>query len=185
MKNAKPTFWRSGVDLTRKSLLGLVLLHILGAGWSGCPSSIRQSPNSGGNTDTAVRASQAENRLNGQSHIEFEVGNSGELRTKDGVEVGYTDYWASDGESLRVLYNDEGAAAFSKEVGGAVRIVKRGPKLDSKGKIVGERALVELPPANRGWPTRFAVMWTDGPKFHEIRSSSLRHILELEKIYKY
>jgi hypothetical protein len=185
MKSPKPTFWRSGVDLTRKSLLGLVLVHILVAGSSGCPSSIRQSVNSGGNTDTAVRASQAENRLNGQSHIEFTVGNAGEIQTKEGIHLGFTDYWAADGISLRVLYNDDGAAAFSKEVGNATRIVKRGPKLDSKGKIVGERALVELPPANRGWPTRFAVMWTDGFRFHEIRSSSLQHILELEKIYKY
>lgn len=177
--------WRSGVHLTRKSLLGLVLVHILGAGSSACPLLIRQPPNSGGNTDTAVRASQAENGVNGQSHIEFKVGNAGEVQTKDGMHLGFTDFWAADGVSLRVLYNDEGAEALSKEIGRATRIIKRGPKLDSKGKIVGERALVELPPANRGWPTSFAVMWADGPKFHEIRSSSLRHILELEKIYKY
>ena len=73
-------------------------------------------------------------------------------------------------------------AIFDREVGRAAKILKRGPKKDAKGEIVGERAEVMLVKPDEGIT---AVVWTDGYTFHEIRSSSLQDILELEKQYTY
>jgi hypothetical protein len=120
--------------------------------------------------------------------MEFSRGNSGELSTPDGISLGFTNYKSSDGVNLRVLYYDfrdvaQAAQAFDKLIARVAKTVKQSPKLDSKGKVVGQRAEVLL--LNDKQQTLFAVMWTDGVKYHEIRSRSLRHILELERDYRY
>lgn len=120
-----------------------------------------------------------------KEHAQFTRGNAGELQTKEGTHLDFIDYWASDGVSVRMLYtNVDAQQAFDREIAQATKVVKRGSKLDSNGRIVGERAQVLLSPLQDGH-SFFAVIWTDGAKFHEIRSRSLRHILELEKVYRY
>ena len=88
---------------------------------------------------------------------------------------------------MTIIYNNFGAtdrasAFFENELARAAKLIKRGEKVDREGKIVGERAEILLPKPNEQVT---AVLWTDGRKFHEIQSTSLKDILELEKIYKY
>lgn len=113
---------------------------------------------------------------------------AGEMMDEDGVHLGFTHYKASDGTSLKVLYAgfDNPAKAqdyFEKQLAKAVKVSERKSKLNTSEKVVGERAqiLIRLDP-KRTWP---AVLWTDGATFHEIYSSSLNSVLELEKVYKY
>lgn len=113
----------------------------------------------------------------------------GEIKTADGIDLGFTNFKASDGVDLRVLYwdfNDEihAAQALEKQIARAAKIIKREPKRDSIGKVVGERVLILLPQVNHH-EALSAVLWTDGVAYHEIRSLSLKDILELERVYKY
>jgi len=66
----------------------------------------------------------------------------------------------------------------------AVRILESGAKQDEEGKVVGKRKVLEYAFERRNAPI-FGVMWTDGLTYHEIRSQSMKAILELEKIYQY
>lgn len=107
---------------------------------------------------------------------------------QDGVTLGSTFYKASDGVRLTVLYNDfddapDAAEFFEKELARAVKIVKQGKKTDANGKVVGERAQILLPGVKPN-ETIPAVLWTDERKFREIYSTSLPHILALERVYK-
>jgi hypothetical protein len=50
--------------------------------------------------------------------MKFEQGNMGTIRTADGIDLGFTNFKASDGVNLRVLYwdfDDEGHAAQALE----------------------------------------------------------------------
>jgi hypothetical protein len=126
---------------------------------------------------------------NASRSIKFEQGNMGEIDTADGIHLGFTNFKASDGVNLRVLYWDFGdenhaAEALEKQIARADKVVERTPKRNSDGKVVGERVQVVLPPVNHREPLS-AVFWTDGVSYHEIRSLSLKDILELERVYKY
>ncbi|MFZ0885922.1 MAG: hypothetical protein WAN14_21145 [Candidatus Acidiferrales bacterium] len=121
--------------------------------------------------------------------VEFTEGNMGEIETADGLRLGFTNFRASDGVTLRVLYwdfdDDSGAKdAFEKEVNRAGKVLERGAKLDDAGKAIGTRARVLLT-AGKPEQVLFGIIWTDGAKFHEIRSRSLRDALELEMVYEY
>ncbi len=114
---------------------------------------------------------------------------SGITRTGSGVRVGFTDYRACDGELVKVLYWDfttsqQASRAFSGELARAAEILNRGSKTNQKGDIVGERAEVVFPPREAGGLRR-AIVWTDGLKFHEMKSRCLCDALELEKTYRY
>lgn len=116
----------------------------------------------------------------------FKRGISGDV-LQGGKLLGFTDYEASDGIGLRILYYDfddehQAAEMLESEIGRAIKVLKRGPKKNAEGHIVGERAELLLAKPAEG---QTAVLWTDGRKFHEIQSKSLPDILELEKIYKY
>jgi hypothetical protein len=146
------------------------------------PSALSQSvqPNSGA-------ASATQNPKAGKK-TEFAVGDMGELRDEDGVHLGFTHFKASDGVGLMVLYEDFDNTAkaeeyFEKRLAKAAKVIERGNKVNGVGKVVGARAqiLLRLDPPK----TIPAVLWTDGLKFHEIYSSSLKDILELEKVYRY
>jgi|KBSMisStaDraftv2_1062788.scaffolds.fasta_scaffold496834_2 hypothetical protein len=112
----------------------------------------------------------------------------GEMQDEDGVHLGFTNFTASDGNKLTVLYEDFGipatAQAFlEKQIAKAVKVIERKKKLNPAGTVVGERAeiLLKLSP-EKSIP---AVLWTDGVKFHEIYSSSRDSLLELERVYRY
>lgn len=128
--------------------------------------------------------------------LEFTAGDMGEIETRSGVHLGFTNFTASDGVGLQVVYSAEddpvqATHAFDEEVARAVKVIARGPKRAANGNVVGERAQILLPTtifippfhAVAGLP-RHAVIWTNGPTFHEITSGSLQHVLEFEKGYR-
>jgi hypothetical protein len=119
---------------------------------------------------------------------EFSVVNMGEMDTKYGVRLGFTNLKASDGVGVRVFYlakDDEVQAkqAFDQALARAIKVIQRDEKKDEQGKVVGERAQI-LVPSVKPSPPFHAIIWTDGPRFHEIGSNSLQYVLELEKIYR-
>jgi hypothetical protein len=123
-----------------------------------------------------------------QLEMEFTVDAMGEGYDEDGVHLGFSGYTASDGTKLTASYNwffgKEGAQEyFEKQLAKAAEVIERTKKLNGAGKVVGERAQI----LRRVDPQKTvpAVLWTDGKTFHEIYSSSLNSILQLEKVYKY
>ena len=124
-----------------------------------------------------------------ESELTFKTGNAGEVETKDGVSLGFTEFTASDGVGLRVFYlrnpsPSQAQEAFNKELATAVKVAERGAKQDRNGKVVGERARI-LVRATKPFHPFSAVIWTEGPTFREITSGSSRHALEFEKVYRY
>jgi len=118
--------------------------------------------------------------------ITFENTSMGEMQDEDGVHLGFTNLKASDGNALRVLYEDFGSPAsaqafLEKQIAKAVKEVERKKKLNRAGTVVGERAEILLRLSSE--KTVPAVLWTDGVKFHEIYSSSRGCVLELERVY--
>jgi hypothetical protein len=121
--------------------------------------------------------------------VTFTPGGMGEISFDNGIRLGFTDYTASDGAWLRVLYLTEhgeaqAVTAFHQRLAHAAKVISRSEKKDAKGRVVGERAEV-LAPAAPPNPPFHAVIWTDGPTFHEIESSSLRHALQFERLYRH
>lgn len=128
---------------------------------------------------------------------EFKLINSGEIKTPYGIRLAFTTFKAPDGVGLTVFYLTQAdptlaTQAFNEELAMAVSVGDRSPKTDKSGHVVGERAQILTRstmsispfPAVAG-PDFPAVMWTDGSAFHEIKSSSLRKVLEFEKVYRY
>ena len=118
--------------------------------------------------------------------MEFKNKGMGEL-TEDGVDLSFTVFEASDGVRLTAIHREfdsplRAREQFDKEVAKARKIIERGKKTDSAGKVVGERAQIIARSSGRG-KTVPAVLWTDGPHFYEIVSNSVQDILELEKRY--
>jgi hypothetical protein len=120
--------------------------------------------------------------------IIFEKTGMGELRDEDGVHLGFTNFTASDGNTLAVLYEDFGSPAtaqtyLEKQMAKAAKVIDRQNKLSPDGTVVGERAEILLRlSSEKAIP---AVLWTDGVKFHEIYSTSRDSVLELERVYRY
>jgi hypothetical protein len=112
----------------------------------------------------------------------------GEMLDEDGVHLGFTNFTASDGNTLTVLYENFGSPAIAqafleKQIAKAVKVIERKKKLNPAGTVVGERAEILLKlSVEKPIP---AVLWTDGVKFHEIYSSSRDSVLELERVYRY
>src|SRR6202000_2085307 len=106
--------------------------------------------------------------------ISFENTLMGEMRDEDGVHLGFTNFKASDGSTLTVLYEDFGSAAtaqafLEKQIAKAAKVINRKNKLRPDGTVIGERAEILLRlSSERAIP---AVLWTDGVKFHEIYSA--------------
>jgi hypothetical protein len=120
--------------------------------------------------------------------IVFEKTVMGELRDEDGVHLGFTNFTASDGNTLAVLYEDFGSPAtaeafLEKQMAKAAKVIDRQNKLSPDGTVVGERAEILLRLSLE--KTVPAVLWTDGVKFHEIYSTSRDCVLELERVYRY
>jgi hypothetical protein len=118
----------------------------------------------------------------------FENTGMGEMRDEDGVHLGFTNFTASDGNTLTVLYEDFGSPAtaqafLEKQMAKAVKIIDRKNKLSPGGTVIGERAEILLRlSSEKAIP---AVLWTDGVKFHEIYSTSRDSVVELERVYRY
>jgi hypothetical protein len=168
---------------TKNALVCSAFMLTLGAAQMASRVLLYQS--SGNNS----QAKSTESRGSEKKKIQFTRGISGELLTEDGETLGFTNFSASDGVELQVLYKDfddalKATEVFDKQISRSIKIVERGKRLDQAGKVIGERAQVILP--SRGPHQKLsAVLWTDGPKFHQIQSNSLPEILELEKVYRY
>ena len=127
----------------------------------------------------------------------FKLVGMGEIETEYGVHLGFTNFETPDGVGLTLFYlaQDDpvrATQAFNEELARAVKVIERAPNRERTGNVVGERARILAPstipippfPAVAG-PQLPAVVWTNGPTFHEIKSTSLRHVLEFEKVYHY
>ena len=60
------------------------------------------------------------------------------------------------------------------------RVIKRGPKLDQMGRVVGERFVVKFP-AKGKYKSQIGVLWVNKTEIYYIQSSSFVHAIEFEK----
>ena len=121
--------------------------------------------------------------------VRFEEIMMGELVTQDGVHLATTTFRASDGVMLTAIDGEFDSAQraqqeFEKETAKAAQLLERGKKKDKKENVIGERARIVADSSSSN-KAIMAVLWTNGLWFHEIRSTSVRDILELEKLYSY
>lgn len=121
--------------------------------------------------------------------VEFEDVQGGRGKTEDGIPFSYHLYKSSDGVGVTTTVEDCGSTfranrALQRKSKRAVKIIERRPKLDDKGKRVGERVVAMFAP-DSSEKENAAVLWTEGSQFHYIESSSLRHALRFEeKFYR-
>ena len=124
------------------------------------------------------------------SAIVFKRVGMGEILDKDeGITLGFTSYATEpDGAGAMAMdyefSNAEKAHAyFEKQLSKTTTIiVERYDKVNQYGKVAGERAQILMRiDKHKNQP---AVLWTDEKMFREIYSSSLKDVLELEKLYR-
>lgn len=94
------------------------------------------------------------------------------FQSTDGAGVELTTEWRDSAEEA------DGAVDERLREGG--RVVERRPLLSKEGLRFGDRALAYFP-ATEGGEERPTVLRTDGATFYALESSSLRHLLLLEK----
>lgn len=122
-----------------------------------------------------------------ERNLEFKELLSGRGKTEDGASFSFHLYEASDGVAVSTRSEKRGSLTrankeLQRQIKKAIKILERGPKLDKSGKQVGERAVLMI--ASKGpHKDQAVVLWTNGSQFYYIESSSLRHVLELEKRY--
>jgi hypothetical protein len=108
-------------------------------------------------------------------------------KTKEGFVFFERQFQTSDCEkvSTRVEYFGSPARAseeLQKNLKRAFDIVEQGPKLDSAGRQVGERAVaVVASDLTEEHLDLTVVMWTENSELHSITAPSLQHVLEFEK----
>ena len=100
------------------------------------------------------------------------------------VHLGFTGFRASDGVSLTSIHAQfasptEAQRYFEVVVGRSSKILTRDSTKDNHGNIIGVRAEVILT-QNATAKTQYGVLWTSGPSFREIDSSSLDDALALQ-----
>jgi hypothetical protein len=137
---------------------------------------------------TALRAAQTKSPVTSASAVVLTNVGMGEMQDdKEGITLGFTSYKASEGPGLIAMdheFESSGKAHdyFEKKLSKAANVVDRKDNLNRAGKVVGERAQIQLLPENK--ETESAVLWTDGKMFREIFSSTPKNISELEKLYR-
>lgn len=102
--------------------------------------------------------------------------------------LSYHGYKASNGITLWTVFGDfhspsEAKAELEYRAKLASKLIVRGMKLDSKGKVIGERVEALLPRKGSKNLSAFDVMWTSGRYFHEVGSSvsCKQAVLSVEK----
>jgi hypothetical protein len=113
----------------------------------------------------------------------FELIGMGEMRDEDGTHLAFTTYKALDGTKLTAIHNEfdsstKAQAYFDTTVAKVQKIIQRGEKKNGRGNVIGNRAEAVIQGVKGSVP---AVMWTDGPHYHEIISSSAMMNRELER----
>jgi hypothetical protein len=140
-------------------------------------------------TRSVPRSQRTANKLDEKGDVTFKPGSMGEIEIDHGVPLGFTDYTASDGVWLRVLYltvtdQSQATLAFNQRLAHAISVIEKSDKRNADGAVIGERAEI-LAPSGKPASPYHAVVWTDGPTFHEVGSPSLAHVLQFEKAYRY
>jgi hypothetical protein len=117
--------------------------------------------------------------------LDFKETMVGEAVTSDGFRYPIHDWKSNDGVALSssiLTFSSEAQAreALSNRIKGASAVVERGPRINISGRRTGERVMVTFSYAGRK-EASFGILWTDGEKFHDIESFSLRHVLAFEQ----
>ena len=106
--------------------------------------------------------------------------------TDQGIAYSEKQIESSDCEKLetRTEYFDTPAKAleaFTKKLQKAINIIEQGPKTNSTGQRVGERAVAALKAESSDESLdQSIVKWTDGSQYHSIKGR-FSHVLEFEK----
>ncbi|HEV8428743.1 MAG TPA: hypothetical protein VGQ41_12655 [Pyrinomonadaceae bacterium] len=162
------------------SLISITLLIAL-TGVSAARLWLRSAPVP---TDKEKKVSKQEDRKQ-ESALSFNEESSIKGATKDGAPFASQAYQSSDGIGVSVTReNRDSATRASKELQrklkATTRVIERSPKLDEKGRRVGER-VVAMFALDDSQKEQASVLWTNGRQFYYIESLSLKHALEFEK----
>jgi hypothetical protein len=137
-----------------------------------------------GNLSSQYNVSDQEDVAKSQLMFRPTTGASG--RTTGGARFSVQAYEASDGASISSrLVRFTSATRAQRELQKSVRntrVVKRYPRLDRAGRLIGEKIVVRVA-AKKSGESYFAVLWVDGNELHRITGPSLRHVSEFEKQY--
>jgi hypothetical protein len=106
--------------------------------------------------------------------LEFKIVRTALLRNEENIMLSRTDYEASDRAAVTVIHGEFPSSAAAQEylekvLAKALKIIERGEKKDSEGKVVGKRARALAPTgeADKPIPT---ILCTYGKDFYEIQS---------------
>jgi hypothetical protein len=119
--------------------------------------------------------------------IEFKDVEGGRGRTRDGTVFSFHLYEAVDGVGISTTIEKRGSRSrahqeMRRKIAKGDRIIELGPKLNDKGKRVGERAVVIFP-GQEAFKPQAAVIWTIDSDLFYIESPSLDYVLKFEKKY--
>jgi hypothetical protein len=119
--------------------------------------------------------------------IDFRFVKGATGRTKDGVRFSTVMYDSSDGIAVSATTEQRGSPArankeLQRRMGKAIKILRREPKRQKDGKIVGTRLVIMFQSKGQQ-KNQFAVIWTDGPELHSIEAISLQHVLKFEETF--
>lgn len=102
--------------------------------------------------------------------------------TEEGWPFSNQTYQSSDCDTLSHIVTflpspESIEIALERELKQATRVLQRGPKFNSSGELVGERAVISILKEQR---EVLSVIWSQHSELHSISSSSLEHVLKLE-----
>lgn len=131
---------------------------------------------------------QSETAPGKASEITFKSVQMGDGFTSDGSRMYYTKYQSSDGKVLYEtwIYFDSTSKAAKKIqdlLTRPVRNLRESPEINKNGQEVGKRVVV-LRQEGAESGTEAILAWTNGPRYQELRSSSLEVVLAFEKQYR-
>lgn len=117
---------------------------------------------------------------------QFETTLVGEARGENGTHLAFTVFQASDGVKLTLFHHRFGSKTeaqtyFDKCLEKVGKIVTNTATKDASGVTVRQRAEVVLRVDGDSEKPDSAILWTNGPEFHEIVSKSSEDNLQLEK----
>jgi hypothetical protein len=139
---------------------------------------------------TVARDAQAKPELGKQfppkSRVEdFVNTGAGEMLADDGTVLAFATYRAADGVIVTVMHKEFPSASraheqIAKEASKATKVLDWNPIRNNKGSVSGER-VVAVMPTSESSHTVHSILWTDGPQFYQIFSSSLQDDMKIEK----
>lgn len=119
-----------------------------------------------------------------KEEIVFKQRSGGSGKTKDGSRFSFTEWESPDGVWLDLRVEQRGSPPRARAaLVAALRgksVLERAPKLDGRGRNVGERVVAKYY-WKEGKKYQSIIAWTDGSDVNYLESSSLKHILAFEK----